>query len=258
MSKLCVPLQLSIDLKSPDDTGPLGLKVIRECTTADLDPDRPAEDQRFCLFDESGTDLLGRFATREQAEEAERRAERFGDDSKQDESGPVNAAAGGAIASVEGHASVFNVVDLGNDVVRRGAFAKSIVENDGRVPLFWEHSHSLFGKGDSMPLGVTSLLEEDSHGLFFRGEIADTTKGRDLIALMDTIGLRSSIGFEIRDEVLKDNSGATVRELLDLRLMEISIVTWPANPATTALVVGNSADDQMIAGIERLASILGG
>jgi HK97 family phage prohead protease len=184
------------------------------------------------------------------------------EDHKQGEpeaSEPSRRRSARALAKVQGHASVFDLVDLGGDIVRHGAFLESIKATGGRVPLFWEHSHSLPGKGDSMPVGVTVKLEEDSHGLFFEGKIANTSKGRDLIALMDTVGMRSSIGFELVKENIQNNNGSSVRELLELSLMEISIVTFPMNPAATARVVkSDSIEDTFAAGVDRLVAISGG
>jgi HK97 family phage prohead protease len=353
MSRLVVPLQLTISQMFPAEA-----KVIRECREQDRDPDLPADEQQWCLFDAEGEDLLGRFATREEAEEAEERAAQFREESKQEEEdeeptpddeeeeeeeeggkntkslfgdllrhamtersasiGDVASACSASASTVrkwlsgsigkpghrirpsddqvavlsemldlpkkllrrllpaqksrysrpeikqaeplvivEGHASVFDILDLGGDIVRPGAFARTIAETGGEIPLFWEHSHTLEGKGDSMPLGKTTLLEEDSRGLFFRGELANTSKSRDLAALMDVFGLRSSIGFDIPPGGQKVDDG--VRELLDLDLMEISIVTWPMNPAATARLVNISDEsEQFSAEVERLAAIAEG
>ncbi len=39
----------------------------------------------------------------------------------------------------EGMLSVFNVVDLGGDMVMPGAFTKTIADNDGKVVMLWQH-----------------------------------------------------------------------------------------------------------------------
>lgn len=44
-------------------------KTIRRCRSEDLDPDRPAEEQVWCVLDSEGENILGRHATREEAEE---------------------------------------------------------------------------------------------------------------------------------------------------------------------------------------------
>lgn len=175
----------------------------------------------------------------------------------QTDQAPREAVAAESIATVEGHASVFDVLDLGGDIVRPGAFTRSIAEFGQQVPIFWEHSHSLFGKGDSLPIGVTTLLEEDSRGLFFRADLADTTKARDVMALMETLELRSSIGFDVFEGGLTETESG-IREFTDLKLLEISIVTWPMNTAATARLAGKSVADIFAAGVERFADMLGG
>lgn len=38
-----------------------------------------------------------------------------------------------------GYAAVFDRVDRGGDIVRRGAFARAVQAGAGRVPLLWQH-----------------------------------------------------------------------------------------------------------------------
>ena len=59
-----------------------------------------------------------------------------------------------------GYAAVFDAVDRGGDVVRRGAF-----RGVGRVPLLWQHSGT--------PVGEIEAVEEDSRGLRVIGRVED-------------------------------------------------------------------------------------
>ena len=59
-----------------------------------------------------------------------------------------------------GHASVFGNVDLGGDVITKGAFRKSINDNSGRFPLLDGHSETV---------GAV-VAEEDGYGLKVKGK----------------------------------------------------------------------------------------
>ena len=66
--------------------------------------------------------------------------------------------------SFEGYGSVFNNKDLGNDVIKYGAFSESIKSKKPRqIKLLYQH------KTDE-PIGVIDSLEEDSRGLKDQGQ----------------------------------------------------------------------------------------
>jgi phage head maturation protease len=84
----------------------------------------------------------------------------------------------------------------------------------------------------------TLRLSEDSKGLLAEAVLPDTTAGRDLSVLMQRGDVSSmSFGFSVPSKGDKwSNDGAT-RELHQIRLHEVSIVTgFPAYEATTASV----------------------
>jgi HK97 family phage prohead protease len=122
---------------------------------------------------------------------------------------------------IEGHASLFDVQDLGGDVVRRGAFAKAL-RAGGRVPMLFQHD-------PAEPVGVWTSLREDRRGLFARGEIlASGPRGRTVAGLVRRGAIDGlSIGFRTRRSTPRRPSG---RDLFDLDLWEVSIVTFPMLP----------------------------
>jgi phage head maturation protease len=89
------------------------------------------------------------------------------------------------------------------------------------------------------PVGVWTKLEEDRHGLVVEGTLADTTRGRDLVELLQMAprpainGL--SIGYQVdqRDIVVGRGASEPRRTLKKINLYEVSIVTFPANPLAT-------------------------
>ena len=122
----------------------------------------------------------------------------------------------------EGYASVFDVVDLGFDVVRRGAFANTLASGQ-KVKMLWQHDQW-------QPIGVWDEIKEDDHGLFVRGRLLqDVAKGREAASLLKAGALDSmSIGYRVKEA--SDEAGGRVRSLDEVELLEISLVTFPMLP----------------------------
>ena len=128
--------------------------------------------------------------------------------------------------SFEGYASVFNNKDLGNDVIRQGAFTKSITgRKASSVKLLYQH------KTDE-PIGVIDSLEEDKRGLKISGRLAmGTQKGREVFELMKMGALDSmSIGYRLQPDGYKYDDKNKRRVIKEVDLMEVSMVTFPMNP----------------------------
>ena len=128
--------------------------------------------------------------------------------------------------SFEGYASVFGNKDLGNDVIKKGAFADSIkYKKPKQIKLLYQH------KTDE-PIGVIDTLEEDSRGLKIKGRLAmGTQKGKEVFELMKMGALDSmSIGYRLSPDDYKYNDKQKKRTITNLDLMEISMVTFPMNP----------------------------
>jgi len=132
----------------------------------------------------------------------------------------------GDAGTFEGYASVFGAVDSYADVVLAGAFDRSLRESQdrGRMPaLLWQHD-------PATPIGVWEDMREDETGLLVRGRIADTSQGRDAYALLK-MGALSGLSIGFRTVKARINKASQVRELLDLDLVETSLVTFPASDA---------------------------
>lgn len=121
-----------------------------------------------------------------------------------------------------GYAAVFGNVDAGGDVIERGAFAKTIVDDFDRIKILSQHDNC------DLPIGKPIELREDGKGLYIRGKISDTQKGRDIQTLLkDGVLTEMSIGY---DAVAFDyDSEPSIRHLREIKLWEISIVTWAMN-----------------------------
>lgn len=121
-----------------------------------------------------------------------------------------------------GYAAVFGNVDSGNDIIEKGAFAKTIREDFDRIKILALHNDCW------LPVGKPLELREDDRGLFIRGKISDTSMGRDIKTLLkDGVLNELSIGY---DAVAFDfDKDAGVRRLKEIKLWEVSIVTWAMN-----------------------------
>lgn len=121
--------------------------------------------------------------------------------------------------TIEGYASVFDVVDNGMDVISRGAFRKSL--GSGRkVRMLWQHDMS-------QPIGVWDEVEEDERGLRVRGRISkEVGKGAEAIALY-RMGAMDSLSIGYRTVQASAEGSGRVRRLDEVELWEISAVTIP-------------------------------
>ena len=119
-----------------------------------------------------------------------------------------------------GYAAIFDRVDRGGDIVRAGAFADAVKLGAGRVPLLWQHDA---GK----PIGRIESIAEDARGLRVIGRLSPrSAAGREAAALLRDGAVGGlSFGYRVRGSVAGTN-----RELTDLDLVEVSLVTFPMQP----------------------------
>ncbi|TCT07632.1 HK97 family phage prohead protease [Aquabacter spiritensis] len=125
---------------------------------------------------------------------------------------------------IEGYACLFETVDLGRDVVARGAFSASLAARGAAgVRLLYQHD-------PAEPIGVWTHLAEDGRGLYVRGRLLlDVTRGREVMSLVRDGALDGlSIGFKAVQA--RTDPRSRVRRLLRIDLWEVSIVTFPMQP----------------------------
>lgn len=122
-----------------------------------------------------------------------------------------------------GYAAIFDRVDRGGDLVRAGAFARTLKQ--GPVPLLWQHQ-------TGRPIGRIEYLREDRRGLRVIGRLSAGAAGREAAALLEEGAVRGlSFGYRVRESRPSRGSGlAGVRELTELELVEVSLVTLPMQP----------------------------
>lgn len=122
---------------------------------------------------------------------------------------------------VEGYASTFGVKDSYGDIVVRGAYLRTLRENGKRIKLCLQHNM------DDV-VGKIIELKEDAYGLYFKAKISNTTKGKDLVVLVEDEAINEiSIGYS--PIITERNEGDDTRYLKDVELYEISFVSRAAN-----------------------------
>ena len=125
-----------------------------------------------------------------------------------------------------GYASIFGNKDLGNDVVVKGAFQKSIRAKGARkIKMLFQHD-------TKEPIGVYTKVREDAQGLYVEGKLAmQTQKGREVYELMKMGAIDGlSVGYRVDAKGYSYDDRGKKRYLKQVDLMEISAVTFPMNP----------------------------
>lgn len=127
-----------------------------------------------------------------------------------------------------GYGAVFGNIDSGGDIIEPGAFTKTLAEGWERVKILALHNDFW------LPIGRPLELREDVNGLFLSAKVSDTSMGKDIkVLLKDGVLNELSIGY---DPVVFDYDSDGIRHLREVKLWEVSLVTWAMNPA--AMVTG--------------------
>lgn len=135
-----------------------------------------------------------------------------------------------------GYGAVFGNVDSYNDVIDKGAFANTIksFKESGKWPaMLSQHGGWLSSAQDMTPVGVWTEMKEDDHGLYVEGKLADTPRGRELYELMKMTPRPAidgmSIGYFVTDSSDEKKGDELIRHIKGIDLVELSLVTFPAN-----------------------------
>lgn len=143
----------------------------------------------------------------------------------------------GESPKIVGYAAVFNSLSppmMGfREQIKPGAFKKSIKEGDVRA--LWNHNPDyVLGRTKSKTLS----LAEDEHGLAIEITPPDTAWAKDLMVSMVRGDIdQMSFGFQVvKDLWTTETDGGTVRTLQEVKLFDVSPVTFPAYPQTEALI----------------------
>ncbi|HEX8623260.1 MAG TPA: HK97 family phage prohead protease [Allosphingosinicella sp.] len=124
-----------------------------------------------------------------------------------------------------GYAALFDRPDRGGDVVRAGAFERSLKRGPAAVPLLLQHR-------TGRPVGRIEYLREDRRGLRVIARLSDGRAGQAAAALLREGRLAGlSFGYKVKKASAWPGPGPSrLRELTELELLEISLVAVPMQP----------------------------
>jgi len=117
---------------------------------------------------------------------------------------------------IAGYAAIFDTPDRGGDIIRKGAFTGSAKAG---IPLLWQHDRN-------QRIGFVESVSEDERGLRVIAQVDDDAPRR--------VAEGSGLSFGYRVQGMENR---TYRELIDLELIEVSVVTHPMQPAAKVLAV---------------------
>ena len=142
----------------------------------------------------------------------------------------------GPDGSFTGLGAVYNVTDLGNDKILPGAFTRTLSATKGTFPLLWQHN-------PDDPIGQVKCTDS-SQGLQVEGQLllSDPTAKKCYEFLKAGIIKGLSIGYE----TIKSSRVEDVRELSEIRLWEISCVTFPMQPGAAITGIKAMSDDDRV------------
>lgn len=145
--------------------------------------------------------------------------------------------AGAKEMKFSGYGAAFGNVDSYGDVIEPGAFAQwlSDVKAGKREwpAMLLQHGGYGMTAEDMMPVGVFTELAEDGKGLRFDGVLADIQRARDAYELMKMKPRPAingmSIGYIPKEWEMRSKPEEPRRRLKRIDVVEISLVTFPAN-----------------------------
>jgi len=138
----------------------------------------------------------------------------------------IELRADGDAGEFSGYITKWGTVDSYNSTFIEGAFKKTIKERGHRIKVLYDHGEKT---GNSRLIGKLIEIREDSIGVFVRGKLTmDVEEARDAFAHMKAEVLDTlSFGFK----TIRDRWVDGVRQILEVKLFEVSPVTFEANEA---------------------------
>lgn len=152
-----------------------------------------------------------------------------------------------------GVASVYGVEDLGGDIIEKGAFKKTLAENP-TIPVLWQHDQTeVIGQGE---------VKEWQNKILLNGKLdnEDPVAQKAYRKLKNGLIKGLSIGFQAIkstwEEIEEAGRRRYIRHIHELKLWEVSVVTFPMQPAAQVTRVKSADEEQLSARVESLESEL--
>jgi HK97 family phage prohead protease len=141
---------------------------------------------------------------------------------------------GGALPKIVGYAAVFGERSEPlpfREVIRPGAFDRSLNEAADVRALINHDAGRIIGRSRA---GTLEMIT-DSRGLRVKIDPPNNAEGQGLVESIrrgDLDGM--SFGFRTVADEWSEDGGEQIRELVEVELFDVSVVTWPAYPETAA------------------------
>jgi HK97 family phage prohead protease len=123
-----------------------------------------------------------------------------------------------------GYGSVFGNEDGMQEIVEKGAFESSLQRHaqNGTMPaMLWQHDFR-------QVIGKYLDIKEDDRGLYVKGQLAKTPRGKEALELLRMEALSGmSIGYMPQKYEIDEETDVLTHKEVDL--WEVSLVTFPAN-----------------------------
>jgi HK97 family phage prohead protease len=157
-----------------------------------------------------------------------------------------------AAGEFSGYASIFDNLDLGYDVIEKGAFQEIVKTPEGKVLTLFQHDAQGYTASGGLPIGLSDV-EQDDKGLHFDSKLImeDPFVQRVHTHLKAKTLNGMSIGFDVLPGGA-EYTEAGVRRLKALKLWEISVVTFGMNPKARVEAVKHAAAAMTIREFEDL------
>lgn len=158
------------------------------------------------------------------------------------------------------------------EVIRRGAFTKTISERGNRFQVFYNHGRDLYGmpaERYAMPIGVPVEVREDTKGVVTATRFSTTELANEVLQLIEDKAIRgmSFGGRWIQSKETEPTRANQLRlvERLEVDMREYGPTPFPAYEAARVMGVRNATMDRLADLIrsmplqdrERLATLLG-
>ena len=157
---------------------------------------------------------------------------------------------------VQFYGSAFGNEDSDGDIIMPGAYTKTILENgpgsrQPRIKHLLQHQTRCI-------IGKFTDLKEDHRGLLCTSTIANTEDGNDALALYELDLFEHSVGFQtMKWEVDNTDPENYLRRLTEVKLWEVSSVTWGANADTPLVSLKNLTPAARLSEVDTLNARLG-
>lgn len=136
---------------------------------------------------------------------------------------------------ISGYGAFFDNVDSYDEIIRKGAFEKTLTERKDRIAFCYQHD--IWN-----PIGKIKEIFEDKKGLKIKVKISDAEKDIQT-KVKEGILKEMSIGYRTVSSNQETIDEKVVTVLTELKLIEVSLVTVAANPL--AIIESMKADEKI-------------